>query len=78
MKHAIENGEGCRVRLSPCKICQKEEICGCIIFFLETNHVIYLQVFGILDVQRVAGNFHISVHGLNIFVAQKVGLLNFE
>lgn len=25
-----------------------------------------------LDVQRVAGNFHISVHGLNIFVAEKV------
>ena len=30
------------------------------------------QVYGVLDVQRVAGNFHISVHGLNIFVAQKV------
>lgn len=32
----------------------------------------FLQVFGVLDVQRVAGNFHISVHGLNIFVAQMV------
>lgn len=31
-----------------------------------------LQVYGVLDVQRVAGNFHISVHGLNIFVAQMV------
>ncbi|KAB2613410.1 endoplasmic reticulum-Golgi intermediate compartment protein 3-like [Pyrus ussuriensis x Pyrus communis] len=41
VKHAIANGEGCRV-------------------------------FGVLDVQRVAGNFHISVHGLNIFVAQMI------
>ncbi|KAJ8759752.1 hypothetical protein K2173_009853 [Erythroxylum novogranatense] len=30
------------------------------------------QVYGFLDVQRVAGNFHISVHGLNIFVAQMI------
>ncbi|KAL3363600.1 hypothetical protein AABB24_012721 [Solanum stoloniferum] len=30
------------------------------------------RVYGVLDVQRVAGNFHISVHGLNIFVAQKI------
>ncbi|XP_042501692.1 endoplasmic reticulum-Golgi intermediate compartment protein 3-like [Macadamia integrifolia] len=30
------------------------------------------RVFGVLDVQRVAGNFHISVHGLNIFVAQLI------
>ncbi|CAL9104674.1 unnamed protein product [Musa textilis] len=30
------------------------------------------QVFGVLDVQRVAGNFHVSVHGLNIFVAQQI------
>ncbi|KAL4194717.1 hypothetical protein AMTRI_Chr05g69930 [Amborella trichopoda] len=30
------------------------------------------QVYGVLDVQRVAGNFHISVHGLNIFVAQQI------
>eukprot|EP01018_Ginkgo_biloba_P027157 Gb_22355 [translate_table: standard] len=29
------------------------------------------RVFGVLDVQRVAGNFHISVHGLNIVVAQQ-------
>jgi hypothetical protein len=29
-------------------------------------------VYGLLDVQRVAGNFHVSVHGLNIFVAEKV------
>ncbi|ONK65203.1 uncharacterized protein A4U43_C07F34740 [Asparagus officinalis] len=41
VKHAMENGEGCRV-------------------------------YGVLDVQRVAGNFHISVHGLNIFVAQQI------
>jgi hypothetical protein len=30
------------------------------------------RVYGHLDVQRVAGNFHISVHGLNIFVAQMI------
>ncbi|MBA0726104.1 hypothetical protein Golax_001953, partial [Gossypium laxum] len=30
------------------------------------------RVYGVLDVQRVAGNFHISVHGLNIYVAQMV------
>lgn len=41
--------------------------------------VIYclLQVYGVLDVQRVAGNFHISVHGLNIFVAQMVSSRGF-
>ncbi|KAL2455364.1 endoplasmic reticulum-Golgi intermediate compartment protein 3 [Forsythia ovata] len=41
VKHALANGEGCRV-------------------------------YGVLDVQRVAGNFHTSVHGLNIFIAQMV------
>ncbi|XP_072956471.1 uncharacterized protein [Typha angustifolia] len=41
VKHAMDNGEGCRI-------------------------------YGVLDVQRVAGNFHISVHGLNIFVAQQI------
>lgn len=41
VKHALANGEGCRV-------------------------------YGVLDVQRVAGNFHLSVHGLNIFVAQMI------
>ncbi|XP_010688789.2 uncharacterized protein LOC104902637 isoform X2 [Beta vulgaris subsp. vulgaris] len=30
------------------------------------------RIYGVLDVQRVAGNFHISVHGLNIFVAQMI------
>ncbi|XP_058071618.1 uncharacterized protein LOC131220789 [Magnolia sinica] len=30
------------------------------------------RVYGVLDVQRVAGNFHISVHGLNIYVAQQI------
>ncbi|XP_022740372.1 endoplasmic reticulum-Golgi intermediate compartment protein 3-like isoform X2 [Durio zibethinus] len=30
------------------------------------------RVYGVLDVQRVAGNFHISVHGLNINVAQMI------
>ncbi|RLN15951.1 endoplasmic reticulum-Golgi intermediate compartment protein 3 [Panicum miliaceum] len=32
----------------------------------------FARVYGVLDVQRVAGNFHISVHGLNIFVAEKI------
>ncbi|XP_061344149.1 uncharacterized protein LOC133290102 [Gastrolobium bilobum] len=30
------------------------------------------RVYGVLYVQRVAGNFHISVHGLNIYVAQMI------
>lgn len=30
------------------------------------------RVFGVLDVERVAGNFHVSMHGLSIFVAQQV------
>ncbi|PKA61981.1 Protein disulfide-isomerase 5-4 [Apostasia shenzhenica] len=30
------------------------------------------RIFGVLDVQRVAGNFHVSVHGLNILVAQQI------
>ncbi|KAK9170405.1 hypothetical protein Syun_002545 [Stephania yunnanensis] len=30
------------------------------------------RIYGVLDVQRVAGNFHVSVHGLNIFVAQQI------
>lgn len=30
------------------------------------------RVYGVLDVQRVAGNFHLSVHGLNIYVAQMI------
>ncbi|ESQ47639.1 hypothetical protein EUTSA_v10021173mg [Eutrema salsugineum] len=30
------------------------------------------RVYGVLDVQRVAGNFHVSVHGLNIYVAQMI------
>ncbi|KAI4308618.1 hypothetical protein L6164_031674 [Bauhinia variegata] len=30
------------------------------------------RVYGVLDVQRVAGNFHISVHGLNIYVAKMI------
>lgn len=37
----------------------------------------FMQVYGVLDVQRVAGNFHISVHGLNIYVAQMVSSLLF-
>ena len=31
-----------------------------------------MQIFGVLDVARVAGNFHISMHGLSLYVAQKV------
>jgi hypothetical protein len=32
-----------------------------------------VQIFGVLDVERVAGNFHISMHGLSNYVAQQVG-----
>lgn len=31
-----------------------------------------VQIFGVLDVERVAGNFHISMHGLSLYVAQQV------
>lgn len=51
----------------------------CHIFRLKqptANQVLQMkQVYGVLDVQRVAGNFHISVHGLNFFVAQQVSYL---
>jgi hypothetical protein len=30
------------------------------------------RVFGVLDVERVAGNFHVSMHGLSIYVAQQI------
>eukprot|EP00249_Psilotum_nudum_P011809 c23397_g1_i1 orf=807-1895(-) len=30
------------------------------------------RVYGVLDVQRVAGNFHISIHGLSLMVAQQI------
>lgn len=30
------------------------------------------RVFGVLDVERVAGNFHLSIHGLSIVVAQQI------
>lgn len=30
------------------------------------------RVFGVLDVERVAGNFHVSIHGLSIVVAQQI------
>lgn len=41
-------------------------------FIISSMLLNLLQVYGVLDVQRVAGNFHISVHGLNIYVAQMV------
>lgn len=31
-----------------------------------------VQIFGVLDVERVAGNFHISMHGLSLYVASEV------
>lgn len=31
-----------------------------------------MQIFGVLDVARVAGNFHISMHGLSLYVASQV------
>lgn len=30
------------------------------------------QVFGVLDVERVAGNFHVSIHGMSVNVANQV------
>ncbi|KAG0597398.1 hypothetical protein M758_UG335100 [Ceratodon purpureus] len=30
------------------------------------------QIYGVLDVEHVAGNFHISMHGLSLYVASKV------
>jgi hypothetical protein len=34
-----------------------------------------VQIFGVLDVERVAGNFHFSMHGLSNYVAQQVLLV---
>lgn len=76
VKQALADGEGCRVLTSEIdKLemlsywrCQKPETLIYVWLFSNT------QVYGVLDVQRVAGNFHISVHGLNIYVAQMVGI----
>jgi thiol-disulfide isomerase/thioredoxin len=78
VKLAMENGEGCRVSISRpvfvhftycyLGLCLLSPFCGAVNKFMPS----LLQVYGALDVQRVAGNFHISVHGLNIFVANQV------
>jgi hypothetical protein len=36
------------------------------------------QIFGVLDVERVAGNFHISMHGLSVYVASKIFETGYE
>lgn len=36
------------------------------------------QIFGVLDVERVAGNFHISMHGLSLYVASKIFEAGYE
>lgn len=83
VKHAMANGEGCRVCypyvhynfILSTTILNTFVLFSC--FFFRTNEVEcqLSQVYGVLDVQRVAGNFHLSVHGLNIFVAQQVTYL---
>lgn len=73
VKQAMANGEGCRVfvTFSNCIYILKK-IFNCDEVTNESMTSFLLQIYGVLDVQRVAGNFHISVHGLNIFVAQMV------
>lgn len=36
------------------------------------------QIFGVLDVERVAGNFHVSMHGLSLYVASKIFETGYE
>lgn len=80
VKEALKNGEGCRVWILQLpymnyfwwNFVQPSKF---LTFSLILS--ILLQVYGVLDVQRVAGNFHISVHGLNIYVAQMVKYLYF-
>ena len=76
VKQALENGEGCRVCYSST---------GSYLIYRMVLQALLIklcpqfsQVYGMLDVQRVAGNFHISVHGLNIFVAEKVSNPKFQ
>ena len=77
VKLAMENGEGCRVSFFSSSISHFTNDISAVVFkyilvFLTSLWLQTLQVYGALDVQRVAGNFHISVHGLNIFVANQV------
>lgn len=77
VKQALADGEGCRV-LTSALVNRKLEMLS--YWGLRKLRLIFLavfQVYGVLDVQRVAGNFHISVHGLNIYVAQMVGIILF-
>jgi len=76
VKQALGNGEGCRVCYSST---------GSYLIYRMVLQALLIklcpqfsQVYGMLDVQRVAGNFHISVHGLNIFVAEKVSNPKFQ
>jgi hypothetical protein len=46
---------------------------GFLLLMLSIHGIV--QVFGVLDVERVAGNFHISMHGLSNYVAQQVLLV---
>jgi thiol-disulfide isomerase/thioredoxin len=80
VKLAMENGEGCRVSISrPLFVHFTYSYMGCPFCGVVNKFMpSFLQVYGALDVQRVAGNFHISVHGLNIFVANQVILLKLQ
>jgi len=75
VKQALADGEGCRVLTVSLVITQTRDFVFPAFKKTETNIWLFSQVYGVLDVQRVAGNFHISVHGLNIYVAQMVGIL---
>lgn len=46
---------------------------GSLLLMLSIHGIV--QIFGVLDVERVAGNFHISMHGLSNYVAQQVLLV---
>lgn len=75
VKQALANREGCRVLHYVVHSFFNELVHDLLNLYLRNLGFLFnLQVFGVLDVQRVAGNFHISVHGLNIFVAQMVSL----
>jgi hypothetical protein len=84
VKQALENGEGCRVSIRPqVPFVLQNGISGCdheLHFLVLLMNLLpeFPQVYGMIDVQRVAGNFHISVHGLNIFVAEKVSNLKLQ
>lgn len=61
-----------RITISLSAWCKDSPRCGCYNLQLATRRDFPLQVYGHLDVERVAGNFHISVHGQSYFVLGQV------